>query len=250
MTLSIPLKLLIVEDQPAIRKDIQAMLQDEPGFIVAGACGTVKDARILISAIEPAIILLDVSLTDGTGFDILNQTDTHDYKVIFITAYREYAINAIKFRALDYLLKPLDQAELLAALHKAACLPPVQKIQLEVAQQMNNHLPGRQRIVLRSQEDLQVVDLQDIVYCHSDAGYTTFYLADGRKLLTSKYLKEYEDLLQEPAFLRTHQSYLVNNRFIDRYRKEGNELVMRNGAVIPVAIRRKEMLLQFMNHLY
>jgi two-component system LytT family response regulator len=94
------------------------------------------------------------------------------------------------------------------------------------------------------------VELQEIVYCHSDAGYTTFFLTDGRKLLTSKYLKEYEELLPESIFLRTHQSYLVNNRFIDRYRKEDNELVLRNGTVIPVAIRRKEMLLQFMNHLY
>lgn len=246
MTLSAPLKLLIVEDQPAIRKDIQAMIRNEPGFIVAGTCGSVATARVLIPAIEPELILLDVTLTDGTGFDMLQETDSHNYKVIFLTAHKDHAIRAIKFGALDYLLKPLDQEELLTALRKARSQLPVEHRQVQVAQMMST-LPDRQRIVLRSQEDLQVVELQEIVYCHSDAGYTRFYLSNGKRLLTSKYLKEYEDLLHEPVFLRVHQSYLVNNQFIDRYRKENNELVLRNGAVIPVATRRKEMLIRYLN---
>jgi two-component system LytT family response regulator len=143
MTLSTPLKLLIVEDQPAIRKDIQAMIRDEPGFIVAGTCGSVREARVLIPAIEPDLILLDVTLTDGTGFDILQYTDTHNYRVIFLTAHKEHAIRAIKFGALDYLLKPLDQEELVTALRKAKLSLPVQHKQLVVAQQTMSAPPGR-----------------------------------------------------------------------------------------------------------
>lgn len=249
MTLSAPLKLLIVEDQPAIRKDIQAMISNEKDFIVAGTCGTVKDARTLIPAIEPDLLLLDISLTDGTGFDILQQNDTYHYKVIFLTAHKDHAIRAIKFGALDYVLKPVDQSELIAALHKAKQSHATQD-QLQTDGVQNAILPGdRRRIVLRFQEALQVVELQDIMYCHSDGGYTTFFLVDGRKLLTSKYLKEYEGDLLEPQFLRTHQSYLVNTHFIDKYRKDDNDLVLRNGISIPVSMRRKESLLQFMNRL-
>jgi two-component system LytT family response regulator len=249
MTLSAPLKLLIVEDQPAIRKDILSMIVNETDFIVAGTCGSVKDARVLMPAIEPDLLLLDITLTDGTGFDILEQNDMHHCGVIFLTAHKEHAIKAIKFGALDYVLKPIDQAELIAALHKAKRSHAVQHTPLNGAQEVTTYTNDRQRIVLRFQDELQVVQLQEIVYCHSDAGYTTFFLADGRKLLTSKCLKEYEADLPESLFLRTHQSYVVNTCFIDRYRKENNELVLRNGAVIPVAGRRKEMLLHYMNHL-
>lgn len=239
------IRVVIIDDEPAIRKDTQALLQQQPGFIVAATCGSVQEAKILIPATQPDLLLLDIELQDGTGFDILQQLDI-PCRVIFITAYHDYAIRAIKYGALDYLLKPLDEEELKAALDKVrrAAPEPLQQEQLMLAKQSFQQGGMQNRIVLRSQQYLQIVPFEEIIYCQSDAGYTTFFLSDQRKIVVSKSIKEYEELLPN-WFIRPHQSYLVNHHFIDRYHKDGY-LVLRNGAEIPVATRRKEIIIEYL----
>jgi two-component system, LytTR family, response regulator len=243
LPLSQQVRVVIVDDQPAIRKDAATLIQQQPGFIVAGACGSVQEALELIPSISPDLLLLDISLGDGTGFDVLQKLSTHSFKVIFLTAYQEHAIRAIRYGALDYLLKPIDQQELQQALAKVL---PAGFEQVSIAQQQFSQQAPPNRIVLRSQQYMQVVKLSEIVYCHSHEGYTTFYLNDERKVLTSKHIKEYQDILPASLFLRPHQSYLVNNRFIDKYHKDGY-LILRNGVEIPVAMRRRETITEFFN---
>lgn len=245
MTLPL-IQVLIVEDQPNIRDDLYSLVERCNGFTVAGACGTVMEARQFIAKSKPDLLLLDIQLPDGTGFDILKDF-TNEFKTIFLTAYNQHAIQAIKYGALDYLLKPIDEIELFDALDKVTRFYPAKAEQLSVAHRFHNDaIAGR--LVLRSQEYLQVVEIDQILYAKSDAGYTVFYLNDGRNILVSKILKDYEDLLMEPLFLRPHQSYLVNTNYIDRYRKDGT-IVLKNGAEIPVATRRKELVMNFFNRL-
>ena len=214
--------------------------------MITGAYGTVKEAVKLIHQNKPDLLLLDVQLPDGTGFDVLHETTT-DLKVIFLTAFEKHAIQAIKTGALDYLLKPIDEQELREALAKVSRFYPAKPEQVKIAQRFHEDRI-RSRLVLRSEDSLQIVEVGEIVYCQGDAGYTHFFMANAKKLVTSKVLKEYEDVLPEPFFLRCHQSYLVNSRFIEQYKKEGY-LVLKNGMTIPVAGRRKETIVGYLNQL-
>lgn len=241
------IRVVIIDDEPAIRKDIQALMQQQPGFIVVGTCSSVQEAHTIIPATQPDLLLLDIELHDGTGFDILRSLEPLTCKVIFITAYNDHAIKAIKYGALDYLMKPLDEEELRQALDKMqrAHMPQPQADQLSVAMGHLQKGGMHNRIVLRSQQYLQVVPFEEIIYCQSDAGYTTFFLTDNRKVVVSKSIKEYEELLPSGWFLRPHQSYLINHHFIDRYHKDGY-LVLRNGTEIPVSTRRKDFVIEYL----
>ncbi len=242
------IRTLIIDDEPAIRKDIEWLLQRHPGFVVLGSCGSVADARVMIPNTAPDLLLLDIELSDGTGFDLLRDLPDRPFRVIFITAYNQHAIRAIKFGAYDYLLKPVDEDELTAALERLRSeKESISKIQFEVAEShLQNKRPGLQhRIVLRSQQYLQVVAFDEILYCQSDGSYTTFFLSDKRKITVSKPIKEYEELLPENWFIRTHQSYIVNHHFIDRFLKDGL-IILRDGTEIPVATRKREYIRQFL----
>ncbi|WP_343702819.1 LytTR family DNA-binding domain-containing protein [Chitinophaga sp.] len=238
------IRVVIIDDEPAIRKDLQALMQQQAGFIVVGACGGIQEARVLIPASQPDLLLLDISLADGTGFDLLQEL-TPACKVIFITAHQHFAIKAIKYGALDYLLKPVDEEELQQALARVSRMQAAEPAQLAVAREQLKQGGLPHRIVLRSQQYLQIVAFEEIIYCQSDAGYTTFFLTDGRKIVVSKSIKEYEELLPDTWFLRPHQSYLVNHRFIDRYHKDGY-LVLRNNIEIPVSTRRKDFVMEYL----
>lgn len=239
------IRVVIIDDEPAIRKDTELLLKQQAGFIVVATCGSVQEARTIIPATNPDLLLLDIELSDGTGFDIVQTLET-PCKIIFITAYHNYAIRAIKYGALDYLLKPLDEEELKSALDrvlKSATTVPDQR-QLSIARQSFQQGGLQNRIVLRSLQYLQVVPFEEIIYCQSDAGYTTFFLTDNRKIVVSKSIKEYEELLPN-WFMRPHQSYLINHNFIDRYHKDGY-LVLRQGSEIPVSTRRKEYVIEYL----
>lgn len=238
------IRVVIIDDEPAIRKDLQALMQQQAGFVVVGACGGIQEARVLIPASQPDLLLLDISLADGTGFDLLQEL-TPACKVIFITAHQHFAIKAIKYGALDYLLKPVDEEELQQALARVSRMQAAEPAQLAVAREQLKQGGLPHRIVLRSQQYLQIVAFEEIIYCQSDAGYTTFFLTDGRKIVVSKSIKEYEELLPDTWFLRPHQSYLVNHRFIDRYHKDGY-LVLRNNIEIPVSTRRKDFVMEYL----
>lgn len=245
MPLPTPLiRVVIIDDQPVIRAYIKSIVASQQGFVIVGECGSVQDGRVLLGATSPDLVLLDINLGDGTSFDLLESIGFLPFKVIFLTAFSEFAIRAIKVGALDYLLKPVEEPELITALQKVTSTSLTDAVQIAVAG--DQYREENKRLVLRTQAYIQVVDFDDIMYCKSDAGYTTFFLSDGRKVVTSKTIKEYHSLLPLAQFLRPHQSFAVNFRFIDRYRRgvDGGDIILKNGAEIPVATRRKEEVIE------
>lgn len=241
------MKALIVEDKEYIRKGLLNLLQlIEADIEVIGECESVKEAVIVTKTCKPELIFLDINLTDGNAFEFLEQTEDLRFKVIFITAYEEYALQALKMGAVDYLLKPVDIEELQAALNKIEKLPiSTQKEQIKTAKQAWKNEANK--LILSLQDSFQVIDLNELMYCESDKGYTTFYLSNHKEHLASKTLKEFEERLTEANFIRPHQSFMVNLKFIDKYDKSGL-IHLKNGKVIPVSSRKKESFLsRFLN---
>ncbi|KQN34361.1 two-component system response regulator [Pedobacter sp. Leaf41] len=248
------IRTLIIEDEPAIRKEIEWLLQQETQFNLIGYATSVAESLVLIKATNPELILMDIQLTDGTAFDILDQLNEIPFRIIFITAYNHFAVKAIKFGALDYLLKPLDDAEFKAALAKIATNDETnitqQKQQISILKSQSGYGESNldSRIVLHTLEFLQVLQLREIIYCQSEGGYTNFFLTEGRRIMISKPLKFYDELLPEKWFLRPHQSYLVNVLYVDKFLKSGT-IVLKDKTEIPVSGRRKDYILQHINHI-
>ncbi len=232
------MKALIVEDKAYIRKGLLNLLQlIESDIEILGECATVKDAVVVANTCNPELIFLDINLTDGTGFDFLDKTTHTNFKVIFITAYEEYALRALKFGAVDYLLKPVDADELQIALQKVKnTTVATQQQKIEATKKVWN--ADDSILILSLQDSFQVIDLEELMYCESDKGYTTFYCNNNKKYMASKTLKEFEKQLTRYNFSRPHQSFIINLNFIDKYDKSGT-IYLKNGEKIPVSSRKK-----------
>jgi two-component system LytT family response regulator len=200
---------------------------------------------------KPDLLLLDVEMQDGTGFDLLAMYGELDFKVIFVTGHDAYAIKAFKFNAIDYILKPVDPDELVKALAKAQKPLDKKEQNLSVANLTKKKVTGsEQKIILKDSETVYLVSVKDIIRCESEANYTKFFLIDGRKLTISKTLKEYDSLFEDHVFFRAHRSHLINLLHFDRYeKKDGGTLIMKDGSILPVAVRKKEALLQALDQL-
>ncbi|WP_418512995.1 LytR/AlgR family response regulator transcription factor [Corallibacter sp.] len=233
------MKTLLVEDKAYIRKGLLNLLQlIDTDVTVIGECESVKDAVVVANACKPDLIFLDINLTDGNAFDFLDQTEHLNFKIIFITAYEEYALQALKIGAVDYILKPVDITDLEIALQKVAALTITeQKQQIKTVKSVWNNEDSK--LILSLHDSFQVIDLNELMYCESDKGYTSFYCSNGKKHVVSKTLKTFEDQLNAANFTRPHQSYMVNLKFIDKYDKSGT-IYLKNGKKIPVSSRKKD----------
>ncbi len=236
------MKTLVIEDKAYIRKGLLNLLELIASDIqVIGECESVKEATVVANACKPELVFLDINLTDGTAFDFLEQTEELNFKIIFITAYEEYALQAIKKGAVDYLLKPVDIEELQIAIQKVAQKPIIeQKKQLDTVKQLWQKEDSK--LILSLHDSFQVIDLEELMFCESDKGYTSFYCSNGKKYVASKTLKEFEERLSNANFTRPHQSFMVNLKFIDKYDKSG-VIYLRNGKKIPVSSRKKDAFL-------
>lgn len=245
-------RLVIIDDEKRTRDLISRMVESFHFQIeVAGLGESVQSGIQLLEKEKPDIVLLDIQLPDGTGFDVLRSCSYTDFKVIFITAHEEFAIKAIKFSALDYILKPVDPDELHNAIKKAIETiedSPGQK-QLD-ALQSNTLKEKKRRLVLKTQESVFVVDLYQIIRCEADRNYTTFFLETGNKIVVSKTLKEYELLLSGHNFLRVQQSHLINIDYVDRYDKmDGGAVVMKDGSQVPLSASKREIFFKILENL-
>lgn len=236
------MKAIIVEDKEYIRKALLNLLElIDSDVQVVGECESVKEAVIVANACKPDLIFLDINLTDGNAFDFLDQTENLNFKIIFITAYEEFALKALKIGAVDYLLKPVDIDDLQAALAKVEKLPLAeQKEQIKTVKQVWNN--DDSKLILSLHDSFQVVDLNELMYCESDKGYTTFFCTNNKKYVVSKTLKEFEERLLASSFIRPHQSFIVNLQYIDKYDKSG-VIFLKNEVKIPVSFRKKESFL-------
>lgn len=250
-------RIFIVEDEVSIREELLLLLQNRSEFTVLGGCGSVKEALILLPNLKPDLVLMDIELSDGKSFEILEQLACIDFKLVFVTAYNHFAIRAIKLGALDYLLKPIDETELTIALDKfLKDSASVQSDQEQLATQkqltsfifkqfqQREHAP--KKIVLKTLQEVFFVDVQEIKYCKGEGSYTNFHLSNNQQIIVSKPLKEYEDLLPNPQFLRTHKSYLVNMDLVKSYHQDGF-LVLEGEIEVSVSVRKKEQVLQILS---
>lgn len=249
------LQAIIIDDERH-SCDALKMLLDKccPQIQVAAICNSANEALIKIKELKPNLIFLDIEMPHMNGFQMLEQLSTVDFEIIFTTSYDQYAIKAFKYSALDYLLKPVDREELEKAVQKA-CLPdrqvskkinPVISQQLEILlQKINQPSVAVQRIALPTMQGLEFVPVDSIIHCSSSNNYTEFFLKDKKKLLVSRTLKEVEDMLADHAFLRVHNSHIVNLNAITRYVKgEGGYLIMADNSSVDVSRSRKELLME------
>jgi len=247
------LRTIIIDDEAHIRQMLERTVnQFCPNIKLVGMADGVKTGMEVIRKHKPDLLLLDIELKDGTGFDLLKNLQPVNFKVIFITAYNQYAVKAFRFSAIDYLLKPIDPEELQEAVQKAEKLMQQDfNTQLDFLEEnMEKGDKADKKIIFRTQDNIYLVRVSDINYCGSDGGYTTIHLVNGNQIVVSTGLKDYEDLLREFGFYRIHKSYLINMRHISRFEKaEGGYIILQNEAKIPVATRKREELLELFNRI-
>lgn len=248
------LDIFIIEDEPSTLRNITEVINSRcPETRIIGESATIRDSIFKLTQLSPGLVLMDINLKDGISFEILENIQEINFKVIFITAYQQYAIRAIKFSALDYLLKPLNPFELIQSIENARRNIDEDNLQVRLEALLLNlkdHTNKIEKIVLKTQESIHLVDIDSIVHCESDNMYTKFFLSDNRTIMVSKTLKEYDDLLKDSGFLRVHKSHIVNTRFIDRFMKRnGGYLVLKNEKQIPVSQRKKESILKLFDSL-
>jgi len=242
------LKGIIIDDEPYCCEILAAMLESEcPEVKIVGICNNGPGGLAAIKSHTPDVVFLDVEMPKMNGFEMLEQLSALNFHLIFTTSYDQYALKAIRFSAIDYLLKPIDREELRNAVQKVkdrfqVPIPQQLEILIEKLRQPSNAI---NKIALPTMEGLQMIPIDSIVSCESDDNYTHFKLKNGNKLLVTRSLKEIEESLEQYSFIRVHRSYLVNLNEIEKYIKgEGGYLVMSDGASIDVARNKKETLLK------
>ena len=243
------MKALVIDNEPALRQGIATLLgQLCPDITTIEEAGGVKEGLQQIQQFRPDIVLLDVEMDDGTGFDLMKQVTHPEFQLIFITAHNQYAIEAFRFSAIDYLLKPVDPEAFQAAVEKAIRNLRSSSLhqQVEILLQQLAGTQNRDRkIVLKDLENTYFIRVSDILYCEAEGTYTRFYLQDMPPVLVSKNLKEYEAILEPLGFLRTHHSFLANPDKIKMYDKtDGGSLILEGGRSIPVSQRKKDHVMQ------
>lgn len=243
------MKILIIDNEKPVRQGLRQMLElwcTEVQQIQEA--DSVKTGVKAIAAYAPDIVLLDVEMEDGTGFDLMRQVPHPAFQLIFITAHNKYALHAFRCAAIDFLLKPVDPLQLKEAIDRAA-----KQIQQQVlAQQVSILLHHQQqkpvadqKIVLKDTNGIHFVKAADILYCEAEGSYTKFYFTQAKAVVISRNLKEFETLLEPFGFIRNHHSYLANPQHIIRYdRTDGGMLIFEGGQSIPVSQRRKDAVLQ------
>jgi two-component system, LytTR family, response regulator len=234
------IKAIIIDDSPAARAALKADLEDycEEVNLIGEAEGVVSGAK-LIKEVQPELVFLDIQMNDGSGFDLLEILGENRPKIIFTTSSNEHAIQAFRFAAVDYLLKPIDPNQLKEAIEKSTVSSPIQISTLK------SHLSGNvNRIALNSQEKIQIVEIPQVVRCESNGSYTLFFLETGEEILVTKTLKEYDHLLSGLGFLRVHQSHLINLSFIKEFiKKDGGYLILKDKTEIPVSSRKRSSVM-------
>jgi two-component system, LytTR family, response regulator len=246
------LKILVIDNENEVRQTLKALLElwSKGAHTIAEAEG-VKTGAAKIEALQPDIVLLDVEMDDGTGFDLLRQISQPSFQLIFTTAHNQYAIQAFKFSAIDYLLKPVDPAELNTALQKAADNINNNTLQNQLAvlmQQLGGKTETAKQIVLKDIDKTYFIRIEDILYCEAEGSYTKFYISNSEPIFVSRNLRSYEELLAPAGFIRTHHSCLVNPAKIKIYDRKTDcgTLVLEGGHTIPVSQRKKDFVIQFL----
>lgn len=240
-------KALIIDDNAEARQSLADDLARYcPGISLAGEADGVSTGLDAIRRYKPDVVFLDVQLEDGTGFQVLESLGRYNFRVIFTTGSGDFAFKAIKFSALDYLLKPIDPDELVTAVQKleAQKQPDMSGIQLLMDNLRTMNTQSR-RIALSSADRVHIVAIHEIIRCESQRNYTLFYLTGNKQILVTRTLKEFDDMLADADFARVHHSHLINLQYLKEFVKaDGGYALMSDGSKVPVAVRKKDELMR------
>lgn len=242
------MRTIIVDDKPGPKRTLKTLLNKYfPEIEIVAEANNVKQGVNVITELSPQLVFLDVEMPDGTGFDLLEQINPIDFKVIFTTGFEKYAIKAFKFSAIDYLLKPVDSEDLKVAVCKAKEEIKNEILQLKVGTLLNNLSEvsdNLKKIVLKDSSSIHVVQINEILYLEADSNYTKFYLTENRQILVSETLKEYENLLQKAGFFRCHKSFLMNLSMLKRFdKRDGGIIILQDDKSVPLSSRKKDKFL-------
>jgi two-component system LytT family response regulator len=241
------LRTVIIDDEAHARETLARLVNVHcPQVKVVGEAGGVSDGLKIIHELHPQLVLLDIQMDDGTGFDLIRLCESIDFKVIFITAYEKFALQAFRFAAVDFLLKPVNPEELTDAVKHAETL--IQEhftTQLQALEEnLRTDIKQKKKIVLKTQENIHLVEIQNITFCESDGCYSIVHTVAGERIMISKTLRGFDDMLNESGFYRVHKSYLINLSHISRFEKqEGGYVILTGGDKVPVSSRKREELL-------
>jgi two-component system LytT family response regulator len=231
------LNTVIVDDEMNARENLQLLIQDFcPEINIVGLAANADQAKVLIKQYSPDLVFLDVAMPNKTGFDLLNEVDNRDFNVIFTTAHSQYALDAFKVDALDYIEKPIDIDHLRKATQKAMQL--TQTLENNSEQLVQDE--EAEKISIPTRSGYMFIENKDIVYFKADENYTEIILESGKRVISSKTIKRYEEKMNKNIFFRTHKSYIINvqSHMKELSRENGNVVMMSNGHEIPVARRR------------
>jgi two-component system, LytTR family, response regulator len=247
------MKIAIIDDEAdarfALRKLLGALQQ---GNEIVEADGVLTGLDV-INQYKPDLVFMDVMMKDGTGFDLLKQISAIEFKLIIVSGHDQFALQAFRFSAIDYLVKPVDQDELKNTLDRIRPIidQPWQKVMDVLIQNIQPSKDSERKIVLKDMNAVYVVSVNSIIRCEASDNYTTFYLTDQSPIVVSRPLKEYDDLLSPLKFFRVHQSHLINLNHLQQFNKrEGGSIKMKDGSEVPVSSRKRDALLTELSRLY
>jgi len=240
--------ILVDDEENSLNALKQKIIQHCDAVEVIGACTKPDEAIEKINLLQPDILFLDIEMPGINGFSLLKKIEHKNFDVVFVTAYDHYAIKAIRFSALDYLVKPVDVDELKAtvdrAIQKKNTSLPNQRLEL-LLDQLSQPKKSFNRIAIPSHEGIQFIKVDDIIYLEANANYTHIYADNNLKYIVSRTIKDFEEILPPEIFIRIHNSYIINKDYLEKYiRGEGGQVVLSNGVVLDVAKRKKAEFLK------
>lgn len=250
------IKTILVDDEPRGLTSMQKLLQlNCPEVDVIACCGSAEEAKEMIDRLQPQLIFLDIAMPGKTGFDLLKDLQEINFEIIFVTAHNNYMVQAFHFSAVDYLLKPVDDELLVEAVKRAGKKIEEKKGGQQIETFLHNiqYSSGSQKMKLciPSLKGFQVVEIQDIIYCEASSNYTNFHFTSRPVICASKPIHEYEELLEDCNFIRTHKSFMVNLEHVKEYiRGEGGMLILSNNHEVEVSRRKKDILMTRMKSYY
>jgi len=243
-----PLKAILIDDEWSSLQNLQQKLTEFcPDVEIIATAQKPEDAILLIRQHKPDVIFLDIEMPRMNGFRMLDELGQFDFDIIFTTAYNHYAVDAIRISAFDYLMKPVAIKDLQSAVERLARSRQIQtKDKLDVLRQsLSANRSQEEKIAVPTNEGLEFIPIRNILHIESSSNYSKLFLLEGKSILVTKLLKEFEDLLVPYQFFRVHNSHLINLKYIKKYiRGEGGQVIMQNGDVIDVSRRKKDEFLK------
>jgi len=241
------LKTVIVEDELSSQETLQNYLEAYCSEVeVVGLAANIEEGKKVIEATQPDLVFLDVEMPFGTGFDLLESLQEVTFQTVFVTAFSHYAIRAIQYSASNYILKPIDIDELVAAVDKVKKAdPPKIDATSILLQNIRSSQQQETKVVLPVIDGFEVIQAQEVIHCKSEDNFTLFTLENGQQLMICRTLKFYQEILEPLGFLRIHKSHLINLERVRKYIKgSGGFVVMSNGAELPVSPKQKSLLIE------